>query len=67
MMNEGLILNYALSEDRSKLWIVMFAKDEAEALKNISRLPLARYMKTEVKELMFQQTAAFILPEPSLN
>ena len=67
MMNEGTILSYALAEDRSKLWIVMSAKEEAEVLRNIARFPLARYMKPEIKELMFQHSATFILPEPSLN
>jgi len=67
MMNEGIILSYALSQDRSQLWITMSADNEAEVLANIARFPLARYMKPEIKELMFQQSATFILPEPSLN
>ncbi|MBP9923985.1 MAG: hypothetical protein KBF92_09155 [Bacteroidia bacterium] len=67
MMNEGVILSYALAEDRSNLWIVMSAKNKSEVLKNIARFPLVRYMKPQIKELMFQQSATFILPEPSLN
>ena len=67
MMNEGVILSYALAEDRSQLWIVMLADDKEEVQKNFARFPLSRYMKPQFKELMFQQSATFILPEPSLN
>jgi hypothetical protein len=67
MMNEGIILSYAFAANRSNLWIVMTAKGEAEVLRNIARFPLARYMQPEIKELMFQHSATFILPEPSLN
>lgn len=67
MINEGTILSYALSSDRSNLWIIMSGKGEEEILSKISSFPLARYMKFEVKELLFQQSASFVVPEPSLN
>lgn len=67
LMQEGVILTYALAGDRSKLWITMAADSEAEVLQHISRFPLARYMKSEIIELMFQHSASFVLPEPSLN
>lgn len=67
MMDEGVIQNYSLSSDRSTLWITFCAKSEDEVREHFSRFPLARYMKIEVRELLFQHVAEFVLPEPSLN
>ncbi|MBL0103721.1 MAG: hypothetical protein IPP51_08160 [Bacteroidetes bacterium] len=67
MMDEGVILNYSLSHNRTTLWITMIAKTEADVLHQISRFPLARYMKSEITELMFHHVAEFVMPEPSLN
>ncbi len=67
LMNEGVILNYSLSHDRSKLWITLMAESETEVKKHIKRLPLSRYMQSTIVELMFHQSSSFILPEPSLN
>ncbi len=67
MMDEGIILNYTLSANRETLWIIMIAKSVADVKGHIDRFPLARYMKAEIKELMFHHVAEFVMPDPSLN
>lgn len=67
LLKEGIIICYALSLERSKLWITMSAEDIEDVQKQLNKFPLARYMKSDIIELMFQQSATFILPEPSLN
>lgn len=60
LMFDGAILSYALSHDRSKLWIVVDAETEVEAFDIISDLPLTPYLKIDIHPLMFHDSADFI-------
>lgn len=67
MLTEGKILNYALSLENSKLWVVFAAGSEAELMEMVHRLPLTRYMKVKVNELTFYNSMQGFVPAFSVN
>ena len=67
LMNDGIITSYALSKDRSRLWITMDAKTHEEA-KNVMRsFPMVKFFSFEIRELMFLNRTGYVLPQMSLN
>ena len=67
LLTEGKILNYALSLENSKLWVVFAASSEAELMEMVHRLPLTRYMKVRVNELTFYNSVNTFVPAFSVN
>lgn len=57
LLNEGKILNYALSLENSKLWAVFCVASENELMEVVQKLPLTRYMQMRVSELTFYNAA----------
>ncbi|MBX7181098.1 MAG: hypothetical protein K1X82_03210 [Bacteroidia bacterium] len=66
-MQKGIILNYALAYDRSKLWIAMLADSEQEVMDVLATFPLVDYMKPDIFKLAFYQGVAPGIPSFSLN
>ncbi len=62
MMEEGVVLSYSLSHERSLLWVVMSAESEFDVLDRLGDFPMIKFMKPTVTELMFHNTAALIMP-----
>jgi muconolactone delta-isomerase len=67
LMSEGVITDYALAEDRSRLWMVVRAVDEQAVYTMLGQLPLRKFMTPEVHELMFHNKAFVQFPAFSLN
>lgn len=67
LLTEGKILNYALSLENSKLWVVFAAQSEADLMEMVHRLPLTRYMKVKVNELTFYNSVNAFVPAFSVN
>lgn len=67
MMENGKILSYSLSADRQKLWCILKAESELEAMEAISEFPLIGYMDPTITELMFHNMVAARIPLFSLN
>ena len=67
MLGEGKILNYALSLENSKLWVVFAASSESELMEMVHRLPLTRYMKVRISELTFYNASNSFSPAFSVN
>lgn len=67
MMEQGVLMSYALTEDRSKLWCVVKADSEYEVMTIMSEFPLVDYMDFIISELMFNNMVALRLPLFSLN
>ncbi|HAD12917.1 MAG TPA: hypothetical protein DCF33_10830 [Saprospirales bacterium] len=67
LLSEGKILNYALSLENSKLWVVFAAQNEVDLMEMVHRLPLTRYMKVKVHELTFYNTFSAFVPAFSVN
>ena len=67
LLTEGKILNYALSLENSKLWVVFAAASEADLMEMVQRLPLTRYMKVRINELTFFNSHNAFIPAFSVN
>lgn len=67
LLSEGKILNYALSLENSKLWVIFAAASETELMEMVQRLPLTRYMKLRVNELTFFNSFNAFVPAFSVN
>lgn len=67
LLGEGKILNYALSLENSKLWVVFSASSEADLMEMVQRLPLTRYMKVRISELTFYNASNPLSPAFSVN
>lgn len=62
MMEDGKILSYSLSEDRAKLWVVVAAESEFEALDYVADFPMVAFMTPFVTELMFHNMVSLMMP-----
>jgi muconolactone delta-isomerase len=67
LMEEGTIRQYALSHDRTRLWVVTLASDEQEVWEILATFPMITYMKPALTPLMFADSVASLLPSFSLN
>lgn len=67
LMADGRIVNYALSADRERLWAVVDAETEFEAMDIIAELPMTVHMKADMKPLMFHNSAKHAVPTFSAN
>lgn len=66
LLGKRIIHSYALAGDRSKLWVVVNAESEWEVLEIIGQMPLYDFMKPNIHELMFHNSADAVL-QFSLN
>lgn len=66
MLAEGTIKSYSLSMDRLKLWVVLSANSEFEAMEIINTFPLGDFMTPNLNELMFHNSADMLM-QFSLN
>ena len=49
--SEGKLLNYALSFEKAKLWVIFNAPSEMEVMEMITDFPLTKFMKVEITML----------------
>lgn len=67
LMDDGKISNYAVSMDRSKLWILIEANDVNEVESIIQTFPIIDDIDYSINELLFNQRAILEIPKFSLN
>jgi muconolactone delta-isomerase len=67
LMAGGVVLAYALSNDRSKVWATISADSEEDLMQILHSMPLIQYMDPTVYELAFFNSAGNGLPAISLN
>ncbi|MFM7399615.1 MAG: muconolactone Delta-isomerase family protein [Bacteroidota bacterium] len=67
LIGEGKVLNYSLSLQDSKLWVVFCADTEAELLDMVYQLPLTRYMSVRISALSLYSSSRVNLPAFSVN
>ena len=67
LMNEGIILQYALAIDRSKLWITLTAKSKLKAMDILATFPLIDFMNPKFFELAFHNSVSTELPKLIMN
>ncbi|KAA9327469.1 hypothetical protein F0P96_15915 [Hymenobacter busanensis] len=68
LIEENVVLSYAISADRSRGWVTMQGPD-AETVRNVvEQFPLYRFMQqVEIDELFVFDSVATRLPKISLN
>ena len=68
LIEEGVILSYAISADRSRGWVTMHGATAEDVRGLVEQFPLARFLQSvEVDELFVFDSAATRLPKISLN
>lgn len=66
LFENGKLLAYSLSKERTKLWGVFMADSESELVNIIEQLPLTPYMDYDYNELLFHN-GLNLIPSMSLN
>lgn len=67
LMDARIILNYALDMERANLWITMQAKSQKEIMDILATFPIIKFVKVEIFELAFFDSAPMGLPELIMN
>lgn len=67
LFGEGRLASYALSVDRSKLWVTLFAESEEEVATVISTFPLKKFMELRIYRLAFLESANANITRLSMN
>ncbi len=67
LLEDGVVLGYSLSIDRSRLWVTLNARDEHEAVEILSAFPMFRYFEPSIYPLAFHNTSLISILKVSLN
>ncbi|MCB0819785.1 MAG: hypothetical protein KDC13_04110 [Bacteroidetes bacterium] len=67
LMAGGIVLSYALSSDRSRVWATINAESEDEVNEILHTMPLIQFMEPTIYELEFYNATGNGLPAISLN
>ena len=67
LMEEGKVIQYSLSLDRSQLWMTIAANSEKKAMDIFSTFPLVDFMKPTIFELAFHNSISNQLPKLIMN
>jgi hypothetical protein len=67
LLEQGTVMGYSLSLDRSRLWITLTARNELEALTILKTFPLYEFFELSVHALMFHNSSVRSLLKVSLN
>lgn len=67
LMSQRKILNYTVSADRTRLWIVARGNNEQEVRDILSRQPMDKFFQYDFFELMFHESTGQVFPIVSLN
>jgi hypothetical protein len=67
LLEDRIILNYALDMDRSQLWVTIQAKNQEAVMDILSTFPIIKEVKVDIFELAFFDSAPIGLPELIMN
>ena len=67
LLEKRTILNYALSMDRSNLWVTIQAKNQLAVMDILATFPIINDVKVEIFELAFFDSAHIGMPEIIMN
>ena len=67
LMDEGVIISYSLALDRTRLWMVVEAKNTEGVMDVLAGFPLIGFMKPDIHELAFHDNVHSGFPHLSLN
>ena len=67
MMKQAIIVNYSLSIDWQKLWVIVNAEDRFDAISIIEAFPMYEYMNYKIHNLLFHESSSLSSPQLWLN
>jgi len=67
LMDDKIILNYALDIERKNLWITMQAKNQLAVMDILATFPIIKDVSVDIFELAFFDSAPLGLPELIMN
>jgi len=67
LFNEGKLLMYAVNDDRTKWWCTVKADDEFQAMEILGEMPLIKFLKPTIHNLMLYNGSEQLMPGISLN
>ena len=67
LMDDGKILQYSLSYNRTQLWVIMVASSKKNAKEILSTFPLIHLMQPTIIELAFHNSISNDLPKLIMN
>jgi hypothetical protein len=67
LMEKGTIISYSLSADRRTLWITLLAKSPEEVEQTLRMMPLFKFMRYDIVELLFQNNSVNMPMHLSMN
>lgn len=67
LLEKRVVLSYSLDMERQNVWAFMEAKNEKELMDLISKFPIIKEVKIDIKELAFYDSAHIGLPELIMN
>jgi len=66
LLENGTVLSYSLTEDRTKLWVIFVCKNKATVIGYLGKFPIANYIHYYIHPLLFHNSEV-IMPGMSLN
>ena len=67
LLEEQVILNYALDMNRQNLWVTLKAKNQIAVMDILATFPIIKDVKLDIFELAFFDTAPIGLPNLIMN
>ena len=67
LLEQGTVMSYSLSLDRSRLWVTLNARSEQEVAEILSAFPMFKYFEPTIYPLMFHITSLTSQIKVSLN
>jgi muconolactone delta-isomerase len=67
LMEKGIITSYSLSTNRATLWITMFATSMEAVEITLRMMPLFKFMRYDIVELMFHNSPVYTHMHLSMN
>jgi muconolactone delta-isomerase len=67
LMEKGIITSYSLSADRGTLWVTLLATSLEAVEKTLRMMPLFKFMRYDIIELMFHNSPVHAQMHFSMN
>ena len=67
LLEERIILNYALDMSREHVWVTIQAKNQQSVMDILATFPIIKEVRVEIFELAFNDSAPIGLPELIMN
>ncbi|MDI9341616.1 MAG: hypothetical protein QM534_13680 [Sediminibacterium sp.] len=67
LLEERVVLNYSLDMERKNVWAFIEARSENELMDILATFPIIKYVRIDIHELAFYDSAPVGLPDLIMN